>query len=146
MPMPNSIIKLGDRIGLHEKQGWEFRFLNRSKEPYEWTGKVPQDNPVFQGLLEEEAPFPDISAKIPGVPLEEEEYDIQVVMDKPKPVFEMLAAAALENAGINVEDRIHTAGAATDAAHVGAAPAMIHPDGPHMVEAYKDKIVYDIYD
>jgi hypothetical protein len=34
---------------------------------------VLKDDPKFQGLLKEEAPFPDISAEIPGVPLEKEE-------------------------------------------------------------------------
>ncbi len=34
---------------------------------------MPEDNPTFQALLKEEALFPDISAEIPGVPLEEEE-------------------------------------------------------------------------
>ena len=43
------------------------------KEPYEWTDSVPEDDPNFQGLLEDdEAPFPDISAELPGVPLEED--------------------------------------------------------------------------
>jgi hypothetical protein len=46
------------------------------KEPYKWTDFVPEDGPDFQGLLEEdEAPFPDISAELSGVPLEEKKYD-----------------------------------------------------------------------
>jgi hypothetical protein len=77
MPMPDSIIKWVNRIGLRDKQGPEVRFLNGSKEPY-------------SGLtLEKEAPFPDISAEIPGVPLEEEEDDIQIITNEPKPAFEM---------------------------------------------------------
>jgi hypothetical protein len=51
---------------------------------------VPEDALKFQGLLEDdEAPFPDISAELPGVPLEDEEYDFQVVTDEPEPDFEM---------------------------------------------------------
>ena len=45
---------------------------------------VPEDALKFQGLLEDdEAPFPDISAELPGVPLEDEEYDFEVVTDEP---------------------------------------------------------------
>ncbi len=69
-------------IGLRGKQGRRFRFTDRPKEPYEWTVFVPEDDPDFQWLLEEdEAPFPDISAELPGVPLEEEECDFQVMTD-----------------------------------------------------------------
>jgi hypothetical protein len=63
------VIKKVNRIGLREKQRREFYFLNRSKEPYEWTNMVPKDDPEFQGLLEEELLFPEMSAKLPGVPL-----------------------------------------------------------------------------
>jgi hypothetical protein len=38
------------------------------------------------------------------VPLEDEEYDFQVVTDEPEPDFEELAAAALDNAGIDTLD------------------------------------------
>ena len=56
--------------------GRMFRFPDRSKEPYEWMDFVPKDALKYQGLLEDnEAPFPDISAELPGVPLEDEEYD-----------------------------------------------------------------------
>ncbi len=89
------------------KQGRAFRFTNRSKESYEWTDLVPEDDPDFQGLLEDnEAPFPDISTELPGVPLEEEESDFQVVTDEPEPDFKDLATAALDNAGINTADRL----------------------------------------
>ena len=68
MPMPDRIIKRVNSIGSREKQGCTFRFT------YEWTDSVPEDDPDFQGLLEDdEAPFPDISTELPGVPLEEEE-------------------------------------------------------------------------
>ncbi len=61
---------------------------------------MPKDDPEFQGLLKEEALFLDISAEIPGVPLEEEEEKDQVVTDKPEPRFEELAAAALIMQGL----------------------------------------------
>jgi hypothetical protein len=36
----------------HERQGHELGFLNPQCEPFTWTNKVPEDNPKFQGLLE----------------------------------------------------------------------------------------------
>jgi hypothetical protein len=76
LPMPDCIIKRVNQIGVKEKQGCTIWFLNRKKEPYQWTDKVPEDDPEFQGLLENEvemAAYPDISAEMPGVELEEEE-------------------------------------------------------------------------
>jgi len=67
MPMPDLVIQMVNRIGKREKQGWTFRFLNRRGEPYEWTDEVPEDDPDFQGLLDEDegtAMYPDISAEI----------------------------------------------------------------------------------
>ena len=85
------------------------------------TNFVPEDDSDFQGLLEEDkAPFPDISTELPGVTLEEEEYDFQVVTDKPKPDFEDLADAALDNAGIGTADWLCAARVAKAAA--AAAP------------------------
>jgi hypothetical protein len=106
MPMPDRIIKRVNMIGAQEKQGRDFRFFNRCLEPYEWTDTVPEDNPEFQGLLEEEeaAAYPDISAELPGVKLESEEEDFKVVMDEPTPDFAHLAAVALENAGIDPDE------------------------------------------
>jgi len=60
--MPEKVIDKVNRIGKIERQGREFRFLNPSKEPFSWTDSVPEDDPEYQGLLEEEVPFPDISA------------------------------------------------------------------------------------
>jgi hypothetical protein len=142
LPMPDRIIKRVDHIGLREKQGREFWFVDRSKERYKWTNTVPEDDPEFQGLLEVEAPFPDASVEIPGVVLEEEEDDGQVVTDKPKVPFEALAAAALENAGIDKADCICAARAAGDNRDRANAPAM--PQKPRLVEAYDEKIVYNI--
>jgi hypothetical protein len=83
MPMPDLIIKRVNQIGLREKQGQTFCFLNRSKEQYKWTDTIPEDDPEFQGLLEEKAPFPNVSAELPGVILEgEEEGDYKVVTNR----------------------------------------------------------------
>ena len=125
------------------KQGRTFCFTDRSKEPYEWTDFVPEDDPDFQGLLkDDEAPFPDISTELPGVPLEEEEFDFQVMTDEPKPDFEDLAAAALNNAGIDTADRLRAATVATEAA--AAAPIQPQQDSRHLIEADPDEIVYEI--
>ncbi len=71
-------------IGEREGQGCTFCFLNWRKEPFEWTDLVPEDNPEFQGLLddEEEAAYPKISAELPGVELEEEERDFTPITDE----------------------------------------------------------------
>ncbi len=142
MPMPERVRKRVNTIGLQGKQGCTFRFTDRWKEPYEWTDFVPEDDPNFQGLLEEDkAPFPDISAELPGVLFEEEECDFQVVTDKSEPDFEDLAAAALDNAGIDTADRLRAARVAAAA----AAAAPIQPqDGPCLIEAEPDKMVYEI--
>jgi len=64
MPMPDLVIQRVNKIGEPEKQGRRFWFLNRRGEPYEWTDEVPEDDPDFQGLLDEDegtAVYPDIS-------------------------------------------------------------------------------------
>jgi len=148
LPMPDRVIKRVNDIGLREKQGRTFRFLNRRGEPYEWTDSVPEDDPEFQGLLEdeEEEAYPDISAEPPGVELESEEADFSAVTDDPEPDFEQLAAAALDNAGINPQDRLHAAQAAHTAAEVvrAAAAGAFEQRGPALVEANQDEIVYEI--
>jgi hypothetical protein len=105
-PMPDRVIKRVNVIGLREKQGRTFWFLNRRQEPYEWTDTVPEDDPEFQGLLKdkEEAAYPDISAELPGVELESKEVNYAAVTDEPVPNFEQLAATALNNSGINPQD------------------------------------------
>jgi hypothetical protein len=70
LPMPDCIIKHVKQIGTKEKQGHTSWFFNRKKEPYKWTDEVPEDDPEFQGLLEDKvemAANPDISPKMPGV-------------------------------------------------------------------------------
>jgi hypothetical protein len=95
-------------------------------------------------LLDKEAPFPDISAELPGVTLEkEEERDYQVVTNEPEPAFETLAAAALENTGIDAAEQIRAARAVADAA-AGAGVTAAQLNGPSLIEANKDKIVYKI--
>jgi hypothetical protein len=64
-------------------------------------------------------------------------------MDKPKPEFEMLAVVALDNAGINPGDWLQVARATADVANAGAAKAAPHNQSC-LVEAYKDKIMYNI--
>jgi hypothetical protein len=135
--MPDKVIDKVNRIGKSERQGREFCFLNRSKEPYSWTDSVPEDDSELQGLLEEEAPFPELSAQLPGVPLEcdKDNKVFEVVTDEPEPDFGDLASAALDNAGIDTGDRLRAARAAAD----GAAQ-----NGPRIVEAEPDEIMYDI--
>jgi hypothetical protein len=111
MPMPDRVIKQVNTIGEREGQGHTFRFLNRRKEPYEWTDSVPEDDPEFQGLLknDDEAPYPDISAELPGVALKIEERDFTLVTDEPRDNFCDLAGAARHNAGIDADQRIRDA-------------------------------------
>ena len=148
LPMPDRVIKRVNNIGLREKQGRTFRFLNRRGEPYAWTDSVPEDDPEFQGLLEdvEEAAYPDIKAEPPGVELESDKVDFSAVTDDPEPDFEQLAAAALDNAGINPQDHLHAAQAAHTAAEAArtAAAAAFEQQGPALVEANQDRIVYEI--
>ncbi len=129
------MIKRVDAIREREGQGHTFRFLNRCKEPYEWTDSVPEDDPEFQGLLdnEEEAAYPEVSAELPGVELEEEQRNFTPVTDEPEADFWELASAALHNAGINADDRIR---AALGAAAEQSTPAVIESD--------KDELMYEV--
>ena len=88
--MPDSVIQRVNKIGEREMQGRTFRFLNRRGKPYEWTDTIPEDDPDFQGLLDETddtAVYPDVSAELPGVELESEERDFQTILDEPEPDF-----------------------------------------------------------
>jgi hypothetical protein len=73
---------------------------------------------------------------------EEKEVDHQVVTNEPNPMFEILAAAALDNAGIDTAKQIRAARATTDAA--AGANGITQTNGPRLIEANKDKIVYEI--
>jgi hypothetical protein len=136
LPMPTRVIKRVDRIGAQEAQGQEFRILNWNKDAFTWTDKVPADDPAFQGLLEEEeAVYPDITAELPGVPLEEEVVDHQAVTDKDEPNFRVLAARALDNANINPAAHLRAA---------RAAEAQPVAPGPTLIDANEDKIIYKL--
>jgi hypothetical protein len=135
MPMPDHVIQRVNAIGTREKQGRTFRFLNRRGEPFEWTDEVQEDDPEFQGLLEETADtavYPDISAELPGVLLEEQEQDFQPLTDDPEPDFRDLAGDALYNAGIDTDEAFRRA-------QLGDTPP-----GPAMVEANEDELVYEL--
>jgi hypothetical protein len=112
MPMLDRVIRQVNAIGAWERQGRAFRFLNRHQEPYEWTNEVPEDDPKFQSLLnnkEKVGVYPDISAELQGVELEEDEHNYQMVMDKPKPEFQDFMVAALDNPGINPDAHLRAA-------------------------------------
>ena len=68
--MPNAIIKRVNKIDAKQKQGRTLAFTNRNKDVFPWADEVPEDDSEFQGLLDDESPFPDISAELPGVELE----------------------------------------------------------------------------
>ncbi len=133
LPMPTRVIKQVDTIGVQEAQGWEFRFLNWNKDAFTWTDEVPADDPAFQGLLkEEEAVYPDITAELPGVPLEEEVVDHRAVTDKDEPNFRVLVARVLDNA--NIDPAAHSRAAHT----VEAQPVT---PGPALIDADEDEII-----
>jgi hypothetical protein len=139
MPMPDCIIKWVNTIRQCEGQGSEFRFLNQQCEPFTWTKEVPEDNPEFQGLLEnedEEAVYPDILAELPGVTLEDEEDSTHVLIEEEEPNFQDLATQALENAGIDTEERIWAGN--------NLPPATLLQDGSALVETNNDEIVYEL--
>ena len=79
---------------------------------------------------EDKAPYPDISAELPGVALEIEERNFTPVTDKPEDNFRDLAGAALHNAGINADQWIC---AALDANNERQAPAIIKADNDKIV-------------
>ncbi len=86
LPMLDQVIEHVNAIGLCKQQGHTFRFLsNWQLAPFEWMDSIPEDDDKFQGLLEEEeAAFPNISAKLPGVELKAEEAAYQMVEDEPQ--------------------------------------------------------------
>jgi hypothetical protein len=76
--------------------------------------------------------YPDISAELPGVLLEEQEQDFQPLTDDPEPNFRDLAGDALYNAGIDTDEAFRRA-------QLGDTPP-----GPAMVEANEDELVYEL--
>ena len=106
MPIPDHVIQQVNAIGKREGQGRAFRFLNRHGEPYKWTDKVTEDDPEFQGLLDKTGDtvvYPNTSAELPGVALEEQERDFQTITEEPKPDFRDLVEAALPSTSASGE-------------------------------------------
>ena len=135
--MPDRVIKQVNAIRANEKQGRAFRFLNQCKENFECTDKVPEDGLEFHGFLEDEAAlYPDVPAELPGVILEDNIDNDQVVTDKPEPDLAERAAASLNNAGIDPQDRLKLI---QEHHNVGHGPI-----GPTLVEYIQDKIIYKI--
>ncbi len=113
MPMPQRIIKRMNKISKCEKQGRDFCFLNRNKEEFDWTDKVPVDDPTLQGLLEEtsehEAIYPNVTVELPGVPLEDDFEDCPAMVPDDEPDFLAIAARALKVAGIDQDAHLRAA-------------------------------------
>ena len=65
---------------------------------------MPDEDGGFQGLLGEEAPFPDISSKLPGVILEDKLVGPTTAFEEePGPAFEAQVAVALDNVDVQVD-------------------------------------------
>jgi hypothetical protein len=97
---------------------------------------VSADDPAFKGLLkEEEAVYPNITAELPGVPLEEEVVEHRAVTDKDEPNFSVLVARALDNA--NIDPAAHLRAART----AEAQPVAL---GPALIDANEEKIIYKL--
>ena len=89
---------------------------------------MPDDDGDFQGLLGEEAPFPDIRSKLPGVILEDELVGPTTALEEePEPSFEAKDAAELENADIQVEEQLRAA-----RTQVATVPIMVAQPGEIM--------------
>jgi hypothetical protein len=130
-----------NKIGKHEKQGRDFCFLNRNKEEFDWTDKVPADNPTLQGLLEEEgeqeAIYLNVTVELPGVSLEDDFKDGPAVVPDNEHDFWAMATRALENTGIDQDVHLQ---AAQNAPVGHVVPA----EGPALINANKDKVIYEL--
>jgi hypothetical protein len=110
--------------------------LKSELDTFTWTDKVTADDPAFQSLLkEEEAVYPDITAELPGVPLEEEVVDHWAVTDKDEPNFRVLTARALDNTNIDPSAHLRAA---------RAAEAQPVAPGPALIDADEDEIIYKL--
>ncbi len=76
--------------------------------------------------------YPDISAELPGVALEEQERKFQTITEEPEPEFRDFADAALHNSGIDADKALRRA-------HLGTAR-----DGPAIIDAKDAEIVYEL--
>jgi hypothetical protein len=56
------------RLGCESNKGGTSVSLTTQKNHTKWTDEVPEDDLESQGLLKEEAPFPDVSKEFLGVP------------------------------------------------------------------------------
>ena len=71
---------------------------------------IPNNDGEFQGLLGEEAPFPDISSDLPGVILKDELVGPTTALEEEsEPAFEAKAVAALDNSDIQVDEQLRAA-------------------------------------
>ena len=85
----------------------------------------------FQGLLGEEAPFPDISSELPGVVLEDEVMGPTTALEEdPEPAFEAQDAAVLDNSDIQVDKQLRA-----DREQVAIVPILV---------ARPDEIMYEV--
>ena len=101
MPLTSSIKSKVTKIVEREAQPGGLVFLDRRREPFAWTDEVPMDDPQFQGLLEPDAPYPDIPDDYPGMVQEEEGDGPQpAVQEEPDPNAEQLTNRALKKAGL----------------------------------------------
>jgi hypothetical protein len=83
----------------------------------------------------EEAVYPDITAELPGVPLEDKVVDHWAAVDKDEPDFRVLTARALDNANINPATHLRAA---------NAAEAQPVAPGPPLIDADEDEIIYKL--
>ena len=68
---------------------------------------MPDADGEFQGRLEEEAPFPDVSSEIPVVVLEDKLVEPTTALDEdPEPAFEVHSTSELDNADIQVDKQL----------------------------------------
>ena len=86
MPLTTAVKKRVDAMGKRERQTKEWMFLDRNKEPFSWSNEVPDDDPHFQGLLEDDAPFPNVPGDLPGMVVEEgSPDDAGPIQEEPEP-------------------------------------------------------------
>jgi hypothetical protein len=99
------------------------------------------DDPTLQGLLEEEgkqeAIYPNVTAELPGVPLEDDSKDNPAMVADKEPDFWGMAARALKNAGIDQDVRL-CAAQDSPVAHV------VPMEGPALINADEDKVMYEL--
>ena len=89
--------------------------------------RIPEDDGEFQGLLGEEAQFPDIISELPGIILEDKLVGPTTALEEEyEPDFETKAAVALDNADIQVDKQLRAARTQVD-----TVPIMV--EQPHEI-------------